>query len=138
MGDRILAIALLAVHFGILAFLVFGGLLAVRWPRVVWAHVALVGWGVVSSVWQMPCPITGAENWARGRAGMALYEDGFIETYIQGVLYPDHHVNWARGIALLVIVYSWMAAYRAAVRRRQAVQVSFALPPVPVPVRQSR
>lgn len=137
MGDRFLAIALLIVHFGILGFMVFGGLLAKRWPGVLWAHVSLVVWAFVSTVWRLPCPITGAENWARERAGMALYEDGFIETYIQGVLYPEHHVNWARSFTLLVIVWSWVAAYRAAARRREA-RFSFALSPAPVPVRQGR
>ena len=39
MGLRLLADVLVGIHFLFVLFVVGGGFLAWRWPRVVWAHV---------------------------------------------------------------------------------------------------
>ncbi|MGH3432867.1 MAG: DUF2784 domain-containing protein, partial [Thermocrispum sp.] len=56
-----LADATMVVHFAFLVFLVVGGFLAWRWPRVIYAHVLTAAWGVVITVFSLECPLTGPE-----------------------------------------------------------------------------
>jgi hypothetical protein len=117
---QILAYVLMGVHFLILGYLLFGGILAWWWPRTLFAHVPLVVWGIVSSIYVLDCPITLAENWARREGGLPEYAQGFIETYIAGVLYEPHHVNRFRSVAALFVVLGWGGAAWLAARRRKA------------------
>ena len=124
LADHLLVVVLLVLHFALLGFMIVGGFFAWKWPAVLIFHVPLVAWGVLNSLYQLQCPVTLAENWARRRAGVAEYQGGFIETYVEGALYPAHHVNRARLIALLLILVSWsgvylFARYRAVVRLRR-------------------
>jgi hypothetical protein len=68
MSYRILADAAMAVHFGFLAYVVAGGFLAWRWPRAIWPHLPLAGWGLITVVFHLGCPLTRLEDWARRRA----------------------------------------------------------------------
>ena len=42
----LLADLVMVVHFAGIAFIVAGGLLVWRWPRLVWLNVPAVAWGV--------------------------------------------------------------------------------------------
>ncbi|WP_051791704.1 DUF2784 domain-containing protein [Amycolatopsis jejuensis] len=121
MAAQLLAYVLLGLHFVILAYLVFGGFVAWKWPRTLFAHIPLVVWGVVSSVFQLDCPVTEAENWARSAGGMAQYDHGFIETYIAGVFYDPHHVNRFRAVVGFFVAVGWVGSWWYA-RRRRAVR----------------
>jgi hypothetical protein len=77
------------VHFLFVLFVVFGGLLAVWWPRIVWLHVPAVAWGVWIEFGGWLCPLTPLENRLRQARGEAGYEGDFIAHYILPVLYPD-------------------------------------------------
>jgi NO-binding membrane sensor protein with MHYT domain len=59
------------MHFTFLACVVFGGFLAWKWPRLIWAHVLLVAWGFSTIAFSIRCPLTDVEDWARTRAGEA-------------------------------------------------------------------
>ena len=84
-GYRLLATLVMLVHF---AFVVFGGVVAWRWPRVIWAHLLVAGWGFSTVAFSIRCPLTDVENWARARGGEAeLTGTGFIDHYIEGVLF---------------------------------------------------
>jgi hypothetical protein len=112
MGYRLLVGVILVVHFAFVVYVVFGGLPAIRWPRLFWPHLAAAGWGLLVISRPVVCPLTRAEDWARRRAGEAALTRGFIDLYIEGVLYPARytHVLWV--LAGLVIVCSWLVAYR--------------------------
>jgi len=116
---RILVDVVVVVHFALLGYLVLGGFLALRWRRMLWPHLAFVVWGVVTSVFPVACPLTAMEAGLRSAAGMPAIESDFVTAYLEGVLYPDHHVNRARAVALLVILISWAwVALRAWLVRR--------------------
>ena len=85
---RALADLVLSVHFGFVLFVVLGGLLVLRWPRLAWLHVPAAVWGVLIEYSGWICPLTPLENSLRVRGGAAGYSGGFIEHYIQPVLYP--------------------------------------------------
>src|SRR5689334_12309705 len=92
MTYRTLVSVILVVHFGYLAYVLFGGFLAWRWPRAFWPHLAAAAWGVSVVTLPLTCPLTMAENWARQRAGEQP-SPGFIDHYIEGVLYPARYTH---------------------------------------------
>jgi hypothetical protein len=85
---RALADLVLVVHLAFVLFVVVGGLLVLRWPRVAWLHVPSAIWGVLIEYTGWICPLTPLENSFRARGGEAGYSGGFIEHYIQPLLYP--------------------------------------------------
>ena len=85
---RALADLVLVVHLTFVLFVVLGGLLVLRWPRTAWFHVPAAIWGVLIEYTGWICPLTPLENSFRARGGEAGYSGGFIEHYIQPMLYP--------------------------------------------------
>ena len=108
-----LVIGTVAVHFAFIGYLVIGGFLALRWRRTLALHIFVVAWGIGSTVWALPCPLTSVERWARAHAGMApLPPDGFIAHYLTGVLYPASAVGVVRGLVVGVVLLSWLLVHR--------------------------
>ena len=117
MTHRLLADATVAFHFAFIAFVVLGGLLVVRMPRVAWLHVPAVAWVVWLELTGATCPLTPLENLFRERAGQAGYEGGFIDHYLIPVIYPaglTPQIQTMLGIAVLVVN---LVPYALAVRR---------------------
>jgi hypothetical protein len=104
-----------AVHFAFVGYGVFGGFLALRWPKTIWLHVAAVIWCVAIEVVDFICPLTELERWGRFHAGMApLPTSGFIDYYITGVWYPVADENLVLGMVLILVVASWILFARRA------------------------
>jgi hypothetical protein len=116
----VLVSVILVVHFAYLAFAVFGGFLVWRWPRVFWAHLVAAAWGLAVVGIPLTCPLTTAENWARRQAGQTQQTAGFIDRYIEGVLYPERYTLLLQVLAGVTMVGSWVGAYlyRRHLRRR--------------------
>lgn len=127
MGFRLLASIVLGTHFLYLAYLVFGGFLAWRWPRTTWLHAAAAAWGFALVALTLQCPLTWAEDWARRRGGQPALTTGFVDRYIEGVVYPGRYTGVARAVAAAVLLTSWIGlvviAHRRA-RERQAAQAT--------------
>jgi hypothetical protein len=119
MGYHVLAEATMVVHFVVLSYIVFGGFLAWRWPRAIWPHLLLAGWGFSTVVFGVNCPLTWLENWARQRAGEASLGSGFIDHYIEGVVYPERYTGLIQFLAGTVVVVSWTGALLLHLRRRR-------------------
>lgn len=83
-----LAQALLVVHGAFVLFVIAGGLLVLRWPRLAWAHVPAALWGALIEFAGFICPLTPLENAWRRAAGEQGYQGGFIEHYVTAALYP--------------------------------------------------
>jgi Protein of Unknown function (DUF2784) len=86
---RILADLTVVLHGAFVAFVVLGGLLVLRWPRLAWLHLPAVVWGVWVEFAGWVCPLTPLENSLRTRGGGAAYESSFVEHYVVPLLYPD-------------------------------------------------
>lgn len=96
------------LHFAFLVFVVTGGFLAWRWPRLVWVHVPAALWGLAVVVFPIGCPLTDVEDWAREREGEGpLSGTGFIDHYIEGVLYPERYTVLMQVLAGAAVVVSW-------------------------------
>lgn len=76
------------LHAFFVCFVVCGGFLALRWRRVVWAHVPAAVWGAAIEFGGWICPLTPWENALRRAGGEAGYPDGFIEHYLLPLVYP--------------------------------------------------
>ncbi|TMB18029.1 MAG: DUF2784 domain-containing protein [Deltaproteobacteria bacterium] len=66
---RVLAETVVLVHFAFVPFVVLGGLLALKWRRIAWAHVPAAVWGVVVEFSDWVCPLTALEGWLRADLG---------------------------------------------------------------------
>ena len=109
----------LLLHFGFVLFVVLGGLLALRWPRLAWVHVPVALYGATIEFLGFICPLTPLEVWLRRRGGEAGYEGGFIEHYITAALYPTgltRELQLALGVGVLAIN---ALVYLALLRRRR-------------------
>jgi hypothetical protein len=114
---RLLADAVLVTHAAFVAFVMLGGLLAWRRPRLAWLHLPAVAWGAWIELTGGVCPLTPLENRLRSLAGEQGYPGGFLEHYLLALLYPDgltHELQLA--LALLVLAVN-AVVYAVAWRR---------------------
>ena len=100
-------------HVTFIAFVLLGGFLAWRWPRVLWAHVPAVILTAGLFAFGLDCPLTDVEKYLRRQAGEDVYRDGFVAHYlVPGV--PDG----VRGVVLPVLVVTVTAIAYAGCWRR--------------------
>ena len=99
MPYQLLADLVLAVHFGIVVF-VIGGLAAiVAGNRLDWrfvngwwfrlTHLASIGIVVAQAWLGVACPLTILEGWLRVQAGASAYEVSFVEHWLGALLFYD-------------------------------------------------
>ena len=85
---RLAADLLVLLHFGFILFVVAGGGLVLKWPRIAVLHLPAVIWGALIEYQGWICPLTPLENRLRAAGGAAGYPGGFIEHYLIPVIYP--------------------------------------------------
>ena len=116
----------LILHFGFVLFVVCGGLLVLRWPRMAWVHIPVALYGAIIEFVGFVCPLTPLEIWFRQHGGEAGYRGGFIEHYVTAMIYPSGLTRaiqlWLGAGVLLLngIVYGIWLARRWAHRRNAA------------------
>jgi hypothetical protein len=114
---RAFADLVLVVHLAFVLFVVLGGLLVLRWPRTAWLHVPAAIWGVLIEYTGWICPLTPLENSLRMRGGEAGYSGGFIEHYIQPLLYPAGLTRSTQVVLGSLALILNLTAYAIAVSR---------------------
>lgn len=120
MGFRLLADATVALHLAFVVFVVLGGLLALRWPRLAWLHVPAAAWGAWVELAGRACPLTAVEHWLRTRAAGAAYAGGFVEHYLLPILYPaalTRELQLALGAGVVLVN---LLVYAVVLRRLRA------------------
>lgn len=106
----LLANGVLALHLAVVLFVVGGLLLVVagnlrrwHWVNTLWfrlAHLAAIVFVVLQAWLGQVCPLTTLEMALRARAGASTYGGGFIQNWMQRLLYYDAP-EW-----VFVLVYS--------------------------------
>ncbi|HEX4703057.1 MAG TPA: DUF2784 domain-containing protein [Pseudonocardiaceae bacterium] len=119
MVARVLDDVIVAVHYAVMAYIVFGGYLVWRWRRTLLVHAAAIVWAVISLATPISCPLTFLENYFRHQGGLPSLNGGFISTYITGVLYPANDVLLVQVLAGLIVVVSWVGIWLRSPRRKQ-------------------
>ncbi len=128
---QLLADLVLALHVGVVAFVVGGLVLVVagnlarwHWVNALWfrlAHLGAIG-VVVAQAWLgASCPLTQLEMWLRVQARASTYSGSFIEHWLQRWLYWDAPA-WVFGLGyslfgLLVVAAWWLFPPRSRKRR---------------------
>jgi hypothetical protein len=117
-----LADVVLVAHVGVAAFVVMGLVLVVagnamgwRWVNHPWfriGHLVAIS-VVVAEAWLgLACPLTTLEMWLRSQAGATTYGGGFVEHWLQQILYYDAPA-WVFVLAYTVfgalVVAAWWA-----------------------------
>ncbi|MDB5890553.1 MAG: hypothetical protein JWP47_1384 [Polaromonas sp.] len=118
--DQLLADLVLALHVGVvvfvvggLAFIVTGHFRGWRLADALWfrlAHLGCIATVVAQAWWGAVCPLTVLEMWLRERAGHSTYAGSFIQHWFQRLLYHDAPA-WAFTLAYslfgLAVLASW-------------------------------
>lgn len=125
MLPRVAADVVVAVHLAFLVFLTVGSLLAWRWPRVVVLHLPSVVWGVVSITVGLSCPLTPLEKHLRRLAGEQGYAGGFVDHYVEDVVYPERYTPLLRALIATAILAGYLGLTQ---RSHQALPTQVAPP----------
>ncbi len=108
---RLMADLVLVTHLAVILFMIFGGFLTWRWPRIAWIHLPSVAYGVAISLVGWVCPLTPVENGLRRAAGDQGYEGGFVEHYILPLVYPPGLTPGVQAAAAVGLVLMMVIAY---------------------------
>lgn len=57
------------------------------------------------------CPLTPLEKWFRKRSGGKGYEGGFVDRYIENVIYPEEYTPPLRALAVVMIVTGYVGLF---------------------------
>jgi len=118
-----LADLLVLLHLTFVLFVLFGGLLILKWPWVMWLHLPAASWGALIEFTGWICPLTPLEQWLRETGGGLGYQSGFIEHYVLPLLYPaglTGRVQVVLGLLVLLLNCGmYLLVFR---RRRQSMQ----------------
>jgi len=104
----------LCLHAGFVLFVIFGGLLVLRWRWIAWLHLPAAAWGTFVEFTGWICPLTPLENWLREQGGETSYRSDFIAQYLLPMLYPGdltRDLQWLLGTGVVVLniaVYWWL------------------------------
>jgi len=126
MSYAVLASLTVALHVAFIAFVVLGGLMVARRPRLALLHLPAVAWGAFVEFSGRVCPLTPLENRWRALAGAAGYPEGFVEHYLLSVMYPaalTPATQYLLGTLVLAVnvgayVFLWQRARRRSGRPR--------------------
>lgn len=117
----LLADLLVVIHLVFIFFVVFGGLLVLKWRWCVYLHIPAALWGALLELFGWLCPLTPWEKQLRLAAGEEGYTVSFVEHYLIPIVYPAHLARELQiGLGLFVFVVN-LAVYGWLLTRRRRV-----------------
>ena len=114
-----LADSVLVLHLCFILFVVLGGLLVLKWPRVAWVHLPAAAWGGLVEIIGWICPLTPLEIAFRRAAGGAAYDTTFLERYLVPIVYPSALTREMQMVLGLFVLGLNVAVYGFVWRRRR-------------------
>lgn len=85
-----LADIILIVHSLFIVFVIFGGLIVLKWHKIMWVHIPCAIWGALIEFSGWICPLTYLENYFLETGDVNVYETSFIQHYLMPVIYPSN------------------------------------------------
>lgn len=79
---------LVIIHLGFIIFVITGGFLVLKWPRMMYLHIPAAAWGALIEFQGWICPLTPLEQHLRQAGGQRVYSGGFVEHYMEPIVYP--------------------------------------------------
>jgi multisubunit Na+/H+ antiporter MnhC subunit len=111
MAVILLADALVILHLAFVAFVMGGGFLLSRWPKLAWLHLPSAAWGAYIEFSGGICPLTPLENRLRMLGGDGTYRGGFVEHYLLPILYPENLTSPVQLVLGAIVVGVNLTAY---------------------------
>jgi hypothetical protein len=114
----LLADLVLLTHLLFIVFVIFGGLMVLKWHKVMWLHIPCALWGTLIEFFGWICPLTYLENYLRQAGNGNSYEGSFIQHYLVPIIYPPGLTTGMQilfGIIVIVInliIYYYVWRYR--------------------------
>ena len=102
---------IVTLHLCFVLFVLFGGVLLLKWPKLAWLHIPAVLWGILVELNGWLCPLTPLENQLRQQAGLGLYEGDFVMHYLMPVLYPVDLTRTTQIVFGLIVIIVNLALY---------------------------
>jgi len=118
---EILEDVVLAVHLVWILWVILGSLLTCHRALLRWFHIISLIYGIVIEVEPWPCPLTLAEQWLQGKAGITPYSESFLVHYLEAVVYPDVPQGLLVWCASTVCLFNLGIYARRSWRSRRAV-----------------
>lgn len=115
-----------ASHLSYIAFLLVGGFMAKRWPKLMKWHLGAIGVAAVVNITGSDCPLTVWEKWFLRQAGREPYESGFVSNYLVEPVYPPGITGRVNSVILLVLAVPITVACWRLGRLRRGVWVAYA------------
>ena len=110
------------IHFLFIVFVVAGGLLVIRWPRLAFVHLPAAVWGALIEFTGWICPLTPLENHLRRLGGGSVYDGGFIEQYILPVIYPANLTAFTQYILGGLVIVINIILYAFILRKQRTLR----------------
>jgi hypothetical protein len=118
-----LANVIVGFHFLFILFVVFGGWLVIRYPKIAFVHLPAAFWGALVEYSGWICPLTPLENHLRNLAGETSYSGDFIQRYLIPVMYPENLTPKIQLVLGSIVVIVNVIVYMIAVRKyRQRIK----------------
>jgi hypothetical protein len=108
---NILTDAVVGAHFLFIVFVVCGGLLVIRWPRMALVHLPSAIWGAAVEIFSWVCPLTPLENYFRNLAGGSSYSGDFILRYLIPVIYPENLTSAIQQVLGAMVIFINIIVY---------------------------
>ena len=112
----VLADLVVLLHLAFVLFVIGGGLLVVKWPKIALIHLPAAAWGAIVEFMGWICPLTPVENWLRVRDAQTGYEQDFLSHYLLPLLYPaglTRDMQYTLGLFVLAVnavMYGWLGS----------------------------
>ena len=106
-----LARFIVAIHAAFVVFVVFGSLLVLRWPGLIWLHMAAVVWAFATLTLDLGCFLTPWEKSLWRLGGVEPYSEGFLQHHILRARYPAEHSRMSHVVLGLLVLALNVAIY---------------------------
>lgn len=110
----LLADLTMIIHLAFVLFVLFGGLLVLKWRWIARLHLPAATWGVVVECTGWVCPLTPLEHWLRSQEGEASSPADSLVQYLLSALYPSgltREIQILLGLLVLAVnlaIYGWL------------------------------
>jgi len=107
-------------HFLFIVFVICGGLLVIRRPKIAFVHLPAAVWGVIVEFFGWICPLTPLENYFRHLAGYTQYRGDFILRYLFPVIYPENLTSTIQIVLGALVIIINVVFYSIAIQIRRS------------------
>lgn len=116
---HLLADIVVVIHLAFIIFVIAGGLLLFRRPRLAWLHLPAAVWGALVEIMGWSCPLTPLENRFRELGGGTSYEGDFIAHYLLSIIYPENLTATTQLMLGVIVIAVNGVIYMRVIRARK-------------------